>query len=112
MTSNSPTLRLPWFRKRMYRRFPTDLRPSRQAEVMAHMGAACVASAGAGLRPGSAAAMTMMPVVPDYSRFPTGRDLGDTRGEIGLAGHWVKLMLNHLFIYKAKGRPGWQLIPE
>jgi sulfide:quinone oxidoreductase len=79
---------------------------------MAHMGAACVASAGAGLWRGSAAAMTMMPVVPDYGRFPTGQDLGDTRGEIGLAGHWVKLMLHHLFIYKAKGRPGWQLIPE
>jgi sulfide:quinone oxidoreductase len=85
--------------------------PAHEAS-MAHMGAACVASAGAGLRRGSAAAMTMMPVVPDYSRFPTGRDLGDTRGEIGLAGHWVKLMLHHLFIYKAKGRPGWQLIPE
>jgi sulfide:quinone oxidoreductase len=45
---------------------------------MAHMGAACVASAGAGLWRGSAAAMTMMPVVPDYGRFPTGQDLGDT----------------------------------
>jgi sulfide:quinone oxidoreductase len=79
---------------------------------MAHMGAACVASAGAGMRRGSAAAMTMMPVVPDYVRYPTGRDLKDTRGEIGLAGHWVKLMLHHLFLHKAKGRLGWQLIPE
>ncbi len=85
--------------------------PAHEAS-MAHMGAACVASAGAGLRRGSAAAMTMMPVVPDYARYPTGRDLGDTRGEIGLAGHWVKLMLHHLFLYKAKGRPGWQFIPE
>jgi sulfide:quinone oxidoreductase len=79
---------------------------------MAHMGAACVASAGAGMRRGSAAAMTMMPVVPDYSRYPTGRDLKDTRGEIGLAGHWVKYMLHHLFLHKAKGRLGWQFIPE
>ncbi|MCA1781170.1 MAG: NAD(P)/FAD-dependent oxidoreductase [Dermatophilaceae bacterium] len=79
---------------------------------MADMGAACVASAGAGMRRGSAAAMTMMPVVPDYSRYPTGRDLKDTKGEIGLAGHWVKLMLHHLFIHKAKGRLGWQFIPE
>lgn len=79
---------------------------------MADMGAACVASAGANLRTGSAAAMTMMPVVPDYSRYPTGRDLRETRGELGLAGHWVKLMLHHLFIYKAKGLPGWHLIPE
>ena len=62
--------------------------------------------------PGSAAAMTMMPVVPDYQRYATGRDLADTRGEVGLAGHWVKLMLHYLFIYKAKALPGWQLIPE
>ena len=79
---------------------------------MAKMGAACVASAGAGLRSGSAAAMTMMPIVPDYERYPTGRELANTRGEIGLSGHWVKLMLHHLFIHKAKGRPGWQFIPE
>ncbi len=79
---------------------------------MAHMGAACVASAGADLRTGSAAAMTMMPVVPDYTRYPTGRDLAATRGEIGLAGHWVKLMLHHLFLHKAKARLGWQFIPE
>ena len=56
--------------------------------------------------------MTMMPVVPDYTVYPTGRDLADTRGEIGLSGHWAKLMMHYLFIYKAKGRPGWQLIPE
>lgn len=79
---------------------------------MANMGAACVASAGANLRTGSAAAMTMMPVVPDYSVYPTGRDLKATTGEIGLSGHWVKLMLHHLFLYKAKGHIGWQFIPE
>ncbi len=79
---------------------------------MANMGAACVASAGANLRTGSAAAMTMMPIVPDYSKYRTGRDLDGTHGELGLSGHWVKLMLHYLFIYKAKGRPGWQFIPE
>lgn len=79
---------------------------------MATMGAACVASAGAGLTRGSAAAMTMMPVVPDHVRYPTGRSLKDTRGEIGLSGHWVKLMLHYLFIHKAKARFGWQFIPE
>jgi sulfide:quinone oxidoreductase len=79
---------------------------------MARMGAACVASAGAGLRTGSAASMTMMPVVPDFETYPTGRDLKGTTGELGLSGHWVKLMLHHLFLHKAKGRPGWQLIPE
>ena len=52
------------------------------------------------------------PIVPDFDRFPTGRDLSDTRGEIGLAGHWTKLMLHHLFIHKAKARFGWQFIPE
>ena len=79
---------------------------------MAHMGAACVASAGTGLRAGSAAAMTMMPVVPDYAKYPTGRDIKDTRGELGLHGHWVKLMLHYLFLYKAKALPGWFMIPE
>ncbi|MBL8929644.1 MAG: FAD-dependent oxidoreductase [Kineosporiaceae bacterium] len=80
---------------------------------MADMGAACVASAGTGLRHGSAASMTMYPVVPDYQKYPGhGRSLTDTIGEIGLAGHWLKLMLHYLFIYKAKARPGWHFIPE
>lgn len=79
---------------------------------MAAMGAACVASAGTGLKKGSAAAMTMMPVVPDYAKYPTGRDTNDTKGELGLHGHWVKLMLHYLFIYKAKALPGWFMIPE
>ena len=80
---------------------------------MAEMGAACVASAGTGLRHGSAASMTMFPVVPDPVAYPdTGRSLKDTFGEIGLAGHWIKLALHHLFIWKAKARPGWHLIPE
>jgi len=80
---------------------------------MADMGAACVASAGTGLRRGTAASMTMYPVVPDYQRFPgTGRSNRDTFGEIGLAGHWIKYMLHVLFMYKAMARPGWHLIPE
>ena len=80
---------------------------------MAEMGAACVASAGAGMFNGTAASMTMYPVVPDNEKFPGyGRSLKDTTGEIGLAGHWIKHLLHHLFIYKAKGRPGWSFIPE
>ena len=80
---------------------------------MSDMGAACVASAGTGLRGGSAASMTMYPVVPDYVKYPnTGRSTDDTYGEIGLAGHWIKLLLHYMFIYKAKGRFGWFLIPE
>ena len=85
--------------------------PAEEAS-MAHMGAACIASAGTGLLKGSAAAMTQRPVVPDYDKYKTGRDLKDTKGEIGLHGHWMKLMLHFLFIYKAKGLPGWSLIPE
>ena len=80
---------------------------------MASMGAACVASAGAGLRKGTAAAMTMYPIVPDYETYPqTGRSTKDTYGEIGLAAHWIKAMLHYMFIYKAKAKPGWFLIPE
>jgi len=80
---------------------------------LANMGAACVASAGAGFWNGTAASMTMFPVVPDYERYPGyGRDLGHTTGEIGSAGHWIKEILHHLFIYKARARPGWWLIPE
>ncbi len=86
--------------------------PRRHAS-MAEMGAACIASAGAGMRSGTAAAMTMFPVVPDYQRYPRfGRDVGDTYGEIGLAAHWLKHILHHVFIYKAKARLGWALLPE
>jgi sulfide:quinone oxidoreductase len=57
--------------------------------------------------------MTMYPVVPDLVKYPgTGRSPMDTFGEIGLAGHWIKLLLHYMFIYKAKARPGWHLIPE
>jgi sulfide:quinone oxidoreductase len=80
---------------------------------MANMGAACVASAGKGIFNGTAAAMTIYPVVPDFDKYPgTGRDTDYTFGEIGLAGHWIKHILHHLFIYKAKLKPGWTLIPE
>ena len=80
---------------------------------MATMGAACVASSGTGMRNGTAASMTMYPVVPDFNTYPeTGRSAKDTFGEIGLAGHWIKYMLHAVFIYKAKARPLWFLIPE
>ncbi|MDD5717152.1 MAG: FAD-dependent oxidoreductase [Sulfuricurvum sp.] len=80
---------------------------------MAEMGAACVASAGKGLFDGTAAALTVYPVVPDFEKYPgIGRDLDYTFGEIGLAGHWIKHILHHMFIYKAKLNPGWTMIPE
>ncbi|MHB1431845.1 MAG: NAD(P)/FAD-dependent oxidoreductase [Streptosporangiaceae bacterium] len=84
-----------------------------QSASMAEMGAACVASAGANLFTGTAASMTVYPIVPDYDRYPLyGRDMDRTFGEIGLAGHWIKIALHHMFLYKAKLRPGWALIPE
>ena len=80
---------------------------------MAEMGAACVASAGANPFTGTAASITVYPIVPDYARYPEfGRDLDKTFGEIGLAGHWIKILLHHLFLYKARMHPGWSLIPE
>ena len=86
--------------------------PTRTAS-MAEMGAACVASAGANPFTGTAASMTVFPIVPDFERYPLyGRDLNQTFGEIGLAGHWIKILLHHMFLYKARLRPGWQFIPE
>ncbi len=80
---------------------------------MATMGAACVASAGANPFTGTAVSLTVYPIVPDFERYPAyGRDLAQTSGEIGLAGHWIKILLHHMFLHKARLRPGWSLIPE
>ncbi len=80
---------------------------------MSEMGAACVASTGKGLFSGTAAAMTVYPVVPDYKKYPdTGRDQSLTTGEVGLSGHWVKHLLHFAFIWKAKLKPFWTIIPE
>lgn len=86
--------------------------PTRKAS-MAHMGAACIASAGAGLIGGSAVSMTVFPIVPDFRTYPdTGRDLHYTSGEIGLAGHWLKHALHYAFMYKAQAKPLWIAVPE
>ncbi len=80
---------------------------------MAEMGAACVASTGSGFFTGTAATMTVFPVVPDFEKYPDyGRDITLTFGEIGLAGHWMKSLLHHTFIYQAKMHPGWTLLPD
>ncbi len=80
---------------------------------MAELGAACVASAGANWWSGTAASMTMFPIVPDFEKFPEyGRDLRFTFGDIGSAGHWIKKILHYMFIYKAQGKPFWWIIPE
>lgn len=86
----------------------------KHAASMGNMGAACVASGAFGLTKGRAITMTMYPIVPDYVKYPEtkGRDFKNTVGEYGLAGHWIKLVLHYMFIYKAKMRPFWWLIPE
>jgi hypothetical protein len=40
MMSNTPWNRFPWAKRRLYRDFPEDLRPSRQAAFAAHLGTA------------------------------------------------------------------------
>ncbi len=81
---------------------------------MGNMGAACIASAGYGMLKGSGISITTFPIVPDYEKYPEthGRVLSKTLGDIGLAGHWLKLTLHYAFIYKAKMKPFWWLIPE
>ena len=80
---------------------------------MTKMGAACIVSAGYGIRHGQAAIMTVFPIVPDYDKYPKwGRDIKHTVGEVGLAGHWMKLFMHYMFLYKAKAKPLWWLIPE
>ncbi len=80
---------------------------------MAEMGAACVASTGSDIFKGSAATMTVFPVVPDYETYPEyGRDMDLTFGEIGLAGHWMKWILHYVFMYQAKLKPGWSILPD
>ncbi len=81
---------------------------------LGNMGAACIASAGFGLTKGVGVSITTFPIVPDYKKYPEtgGRDLNHTFGNIGLAGHWLKLMLHYAFLWKAKMRPFWWLIPD
>ena len=80
---------------------------------MGNMGAACIASTGFGILKGRGVTITTNPIVPDYKKYPkTGRINSKTIGDLGLAGHWVKLALHYAFLYKAKMKPFWWLIPE
>jgi len=80
---------------------------------LGNMGAACIASTGFGMLDGRGVTITTNPIVPDYVKYPkTGRINSKTIGDLGLAGHWVKLTLHYAFIYKAKMKPFWWLIPE
>ena len=78
---------------------------------MSEMGATFVTSAVKDFFTGTAVAMTIYPIVPDYEKYPdTGRDINITTAEIGLAAHWTKHIQYHIFMYKAKLLPGWTLI--
>ena len=79
---------------------------------MGRFGAICIASGGYGWKKGTAITMTIYPIVNDFEQYPSGRDQSKTKGEMGLAGHWMKYVLHVLFKYKAKLRPFWWLIPE
>jgi sulfide:quinone oxidoreductase len=80
---------------------------------MGRMGAACIVSAGFGLTKGTAATMTVSPIVPDWEKYPEwGRNIKHTVGEPGLAGHWLKWFMHYMFLHKAKGYPFWYLLPE
>jgi sulfide:quinone oxidoreductase len=83
-------------------------------ESLGNMGAACIASAGYGMTQGSGIGIPTYPIVPNYKKYPDtiGRDISKTFGDIGLAGHWVKLSLHYPFLYKTKMKPFWWLIPE
>ena len=57
--------------------------------------------------------MTMYPVVPDLQKYPgTGRSVKDTFGEIGLAGHWIKLAAPLPVHLQGQGPPGLALDPR
>ncbi|MEM9861549.1 MAG: DUF3556 domain-containing protein [Myxococcota bacterium] len=78
MTSNSPVAGR-WMRRRVYRDFPNDLRPSRMATVMAHMGtvlelAVPIAFLIAWNRPSLLVAMALMLLLHGYitSSVPVG----------------------------------------
>jgi len=86
---------------------------NRHRASMGRMGAACIVSAGYSMTRGLGATMTVAPVVPDWEKYPEwGRNINSTVGEIGLAGHWIKLFLHYMFLHKAKGYPFWWLLPE
>ena len=79
MSSNNPIARAPWWRRRLYRAYPTDLRPSRLTVAMADFGAALEFGVPALLLLGDAglaltAAMVMMVALHTFitSNMPMG----------------------------------------
>ncbi|MEA2042595.1 MAG: FAD-dependent oxidoreductase [Bacteroidota bacterium] len=94
-------------------RIKTGTTEHKHRASMSKMGAACVVSGGYGIKRGTAATMTVFPIVQNWEKYPKwGRDIRYTVGEAGLAGHWMKLFMHYMFLYKAKAKFGWSLIPE
>ena len=80
---------------------------------MAEIGSAFITSLDIGFKGGAALSITMAPIVPNFEKYPTtGRDSSSTFGEIGRAGYWIKRIFHDLFLYKAKAKLFWWLIPE
>ncbi len=63
MTSNAPLTRFEWLRKRMYRSYPDDLRPSRLAILMTHVGTALEFSVPIVLLSGSGGWVTIVGLI-------------------------------------------------
>jgi len=84
----------------------------RHKASMAEIASICIVSIGYGFR-GIAGSMSVYPTIPDYKKYPDfGRNINYTIGEVGVAGHWFKYLMHHVFLYKAKAKPGWWLIPD
>ena len=83
-------------------------------ERMTEMFAACIASVSDSLWRGSGISVVVMPVVPNYLRYPDtgGRDPFSTHLEAGLAGAWMKYVIHLTMLHKLRARPGWKVIPE
>ncbi len=79
---------------------------------MAEIASVCVVSIGYGLR-GVAGSMSVFPTIPDFKKYPDfGRDVRYTIGEVGTAGHWFKWLMHYVFLWKAKAKPFWWMIPD
>ena len=80
---------------------------------MAEIGSVFITSIDIGFKGGAAVSFTMAPIVPNFEKYPnTGRNSKSTFAEIGRAGYWIKRIFHDLFIYKAKAKLFWWLIPE
>ena len=66
------------------------------------MGVACIVSVSYGLRNGSAATLTVFPIVHNFEKYPVWVcDIKYTIGEPDLAGHRLKLIFHIAFMYKS-----------